>query len=166
MQRTMSLSARQQLTASLSARYCEAKRPAKQKILDEFVAATAYHRKYATTILKHDAHKQPALQAKRQPRTYTAEVKDALVAVWRASNQLCSKRLVPFLPELLPALERHGHLSVSDETRTTLLGISPATTDRLLSEFRRPGRRRCYGGTRPGSLREASDSSTHVCRLG
>ncbi len=126
--------------------------PAKQKILDEFVAATGYHRKYAISILKQDAHKQPSASVRHRARTYTAEVKDALVAVWRASNQLCSKRLVPFLPELVPALERHGHLSVSDQTRTTLLGISPATTDRLLGEFRRPGRRRRYGGTRPGSL--------------
>ena len=53
----MSLSARQQLTATLSARYREAKRPAKQKILDEFVLATGYHRKYATTILKQDVNK-------------------------------------------------------------------------------------------------------------
>ena len=148
----MSLSARQQLTTTLCARYREARRPAKQKILDEFVAATGYHRKYAISILKQDAHKQPSASVRHRARTYTAEVKDALVAVWRASNQLCSKRLVPFLPELVPALERHGHLSVSDETRTTLLGISPATTDRLLSEFRRPGRRRRYGSTRPGSL--------------
>ncbi|MEJ7665279.1 MAG: hypothetical protein WKG07_40020 [Hymenobacter sp.] len=97
-------------------------------------------------------NKQPTARVRRRARTYTAEVKDALIAVWRASNQLCSKRLVPFLAELVPVLERHRHLSLSDETRTTLLGISPATTDRLLGEFRRPGRRRRYGSTRPGSL--------------
>ncbi len=120
MERTMSLSARQELALSLSARYREARRPAKQKMLDEFTAATNYHRKYAVTLLKRDAHKNGNKKERRKPRTYNAEVKDALVAVWQASNRLCSKRLVPFLPEFLPVLERCGHLSLSDErARTT-----------------------------------------------
>ena len=84
MQRTMSLSARQELAFSLSPRYREAKRPAKQKILDEFTAATNYHRKYAVLLLKRDAHKTGNNKERRKPRTYTAEVKDALVAVWQA----------------------------------------------------------------------------------
>lgn len=104
------------------------------------------------TILRGEAcQKQPA-PVRCRARTYTAEVKDALVIVWRASNRLCSKRLVAFLPEFLPVLERHKHLSLSDETRTILLGISATTVDRLLKNLRRHGRRRSFGGTRPGSL--------------
>lgn len=56
MQRTMSLSARQELAASLAERYREAERPIKQKILDEFTAATGYHRKYAVALLSRDVH--------------------------------------------------------------------------------------------------------------
>jgi hypothetical protein len=40
---------------------------------------------------------------------------------------------VPFLPELVKALERQGHLSLPIEVRTLLLNISAATTDRLLT---------------------------------
>lgn len=149
---TMSLSARQEFAVSLSPRYREAKRPAKQKILDEFTAATNYHREYAVVLLSRDAHKNQVNKERRKPRLYTAEVKDALVAVWQASNRLCSKRLVPFLPEFLPVLERHGHLSVSDEVRAQLLAISPSTVDRLLFDLRRRTRRRAFGSTRPGSL--------------
>jgi len=40
---------------------------------------------------------------------------------------------VPFLPELVPALERHGHLILRDEVRRQLLTVSPVTADRLLA---------------------------------
>jgi len=162
MQRTMSLSARQELALSLSARYREANRLTKHKILDEFTAATNYHRKYALVLLSPDAHQNNDVKKPRKPRTYTPEVKDALVAVWRASNHLCSKRLVAFLPEFLPVLERYGHLSLSDEVRAHLLTISPATVDRLLCDMRRRTRRRSFGATRPGSLPEAPNSGAHI----
>ncbi|MBA3441125.1 MAG: transposase, partial [Pyrinomonadaceae bacterium] len=148
MERTMSLSARQELALSLSPRYRQAKHPIKQKILDEFTAATHYHRKYALVLLSRDAHKNQDTKERRKPRTYNAEVKDALVAVWQASYRLCSKRFVPFLPEFLSVLERHGHLSLADEVRSQLLTISPATVDRLLCDGRHRTRRRSFGGTR------------------
>jgi hypothetical protein len=31
---------------------------------------------------------------------------------WSAANAICDKRTVPFLPELIPTLERHGYLDV------------------------------------------------------
>ena len=66
-------------------------------------------------------------------------------------NQICSKRLVPFLPALVAAMERHGHLRLPSDVRTRLLSISPATVDRLL----RPERVRInksVSTTRSGSL--------------
>lgn len=57
--------------------------------------------------------------------------------VWESAGQICAKRLVPFLPQLVNALERHGHLNLSEETRAKLLAISPATVDRLLDDVRR-----------------------------
>lgn len=56
----------------------------------------------------------------------------ALSAVWNAANQICSKRLVLFMPEFVDALERFGHLSISRATRKKLLSMSPATVDRVL----------------------------------
>jgi hypothetical protein len=41
-------------------------------------------------------------------RRYGVDVREALVALWEASDRLCSKRLKPIIPVLLPALERHG----------------------------------------------------------
>ncbi|MGZ8955507.1 MAG: integrase catalytic domain-containing protein, partial [Methylovulum sp.] len=58
---------------------------------------------------------------------------------------------VPFLPELVAVMERHGHLRLPAEVRTRLLSISASTTDRLL----RPERESIKLGvstTRSGNL--------------
>jgi transposase InsO family protein len=50
---------------------------------------------------------------------------------------LCSKRLVPFLPELIEILEAKGHLQLSVTVRQKLTSISAATVDRLLKKERK-----------------------------
>jgi hypothetical protein len=77
-------------------------------------------------------------------------VQEALQLAWTAANRICAKRLVPFLPTLVDALERHRHLQLTDEIRTQLLSLSPATADRLL----RPSRQGLRGisTTRSGTL--------------
>lgn len=70
------------------------------------------------------------------------------MVLWEASDRLCSKRLKPLIPVLLPALARHGQLDVDGELRDKLLTISAATMDRLLSQVRvvaRGGQRRRAG---------------------
>ncbi len=57
--------------------------------------------------------------------------------MWEASDYLCGKRLAPFLPTLVDALERHGVLTVPPALRPTLLRISAPTIDRLLRPYRR-----------------------------
>jgi len=71
---------------------------------------------------------------------------------WAAANQVCAKRLVPFLPDLVASLERHGHLTLSDEVRAQLLRISPATADRLLHAPRRQDQPRGISTTKAGLL--------------
>ena len=61
------------------------------------------------------------------------------------------KRLVPFMPEFINALEQHGHFSLSQEVRTKLLTISPATVDRLL-KLEPQDKRKGICTTRSGSL--------------
>src|SRR5262245_32034841 len=149
----MGLKSRRELLHSISGRYQAAKRKDKQRILDEFVAATGYHRKYAVTILAQTTQSSHSIERKPRPRPhrYTEEVKDILVTVWRAANRLCSKRLIPFLPEFVSVLEKYGHLSLTAEVREKLLRISPATMDRLLVDVRRAGQRG-IGTTRAGAL--------------
>jgi hypothetical protein len=49
----MSLSARQELVATLTTRYQAANRKDNQRILDHFIASSGYHRKYAISLLNH-----------------------------------------------------------------------------------------------------------------
>lgn len=158
MRHRMSLRARRELLVSTAPRYATASKSEKQKILDEFTASTGYHRKYAIRLLRQPGERAPRSppqvepsRPKRRARRYTPEVQAALVSVWEAANRICSKRLVPFLPELVTALECHGHLCVSETTRQRLLSISPATVDRLLYEVRQRSRRG-HSTTKPGSL--------------
>lgn len=148
----MSFQARRELLVQTAGRYRTADHTQKTVILDEFVAATGYARKYAIRLLAQPvAAAAPRIQRAR-PRAYGAEVQEALVAAWAAANFICGKRLVPFLSELVTALERHGHLTLSDEVRGQLLALSPATADRILRPFRQGDKPRGAVTTKPGSL--------------
>jgi len=122
----------------------------KGKLLDAFTAATRYNRKYAIELLNHAQEGQPLPQRPR-PRHYGSDVQHALLLVWNAANRICTKRLMPFLPTLLEALERHEHLQITEECRKQLLSMSAATADRLLSSRRKLGRR-SISTTRAGAL--------------
>jgi hypothetical protein len=131
----MSFRSKQELLQQTAPRYREATEFQKVAILNEFVAATGYARKYAIRVLNHPG--VPRLEIER-PRAhhYGPEVQEALHLVWLAANRICAKRLVPFLPTLVESLEHHGHLQLSTEVRTQLFTISSATADRLLRPYR------------------------------
>ena len=71
--------------------------------------------------------------------------------VWRIAGGICGKRLVPFLAELVPILERHEEEEQDEETRTKLLAISAASIDRALAEAKAAYRLKGRGGLRPSS---------------
>jgi len=125
--------------ASLAPRYRAARRGEKGRILDEFCKTTGMHRKAAIRLLRGSS----SVRAGRRPRAriYGPEVAAALRQLWEVGDRMCGKLLVAVIPQLLAALERHEELRVSPEVRAALLTISPATIDRALSPWRRPGRR-------------------------
>ena len=139
-----------ELAAALQGRYVKAGRAEKGRILDEFVAATGYHRKWALGLLRQGP---PPLRVGRggRPRVYSAVVVGALRQVWDASGELCGKRLAPFLGELVPALEAEGVLTLEPAVRERLLAMSAATIDRRLHPFRHQGRQG-RGTTKSGPL--------------
>jgi len=154
MRHMMSLKARRELLTATAKRYQQACKPEKTSILDEFTAVTGYHRKYAISLLKNHIPQRgtsPPRKRTRQ-RKYSPEVQKALVLIWEAASRICSKRLVPFLPEMVAAMERHGHLALSVEAREQLLSISSATVDRLLFPIRRGERPTGISTTKPGEL--------------
>jgi hypothetical protein len=148
----MSFQARRELLARVAGRYREADRAQKSTILDEFVAATGYARKYALRLLSQPVAPPPLRRPCPRPRVYGPEVQEALAAAWAAANFICAKRLVPFLPQLVDALERHGHLVLTDEVRGQLMAISPATVDRILRPLRQTDNPRGHTTTKAGGL--------------
>ena len=140
----LSYRAKRELLLQIAPRYREASSALKEVILDEFVAATGYARKYAIRLLNHPVDVKLTIERPRPPH-YGPEVQQALHLTWTAANHICAKRLIPFLPTLVESLERHGHLQLSEECRDQLLCMSPATADRMLRPYRKQGR----AGSRP-----------------
>lgn len=68
------------------------------------------------------------------------------------SGYICSERLQPFLPDLLPLLVRHRQLEVDAVTQRLLLQASVATVERALVPLRRGLVARRLSQTKPGSL--------------
>ena len=145
----MSLETRRELLEQLKERYRWANRTERSRILDDFTASTDYARKHAIVLL-NGSRTVPTVQPSRK-RKYDEQVRQALTQLWHVANGICSKRLVPFLPELIKSMERHGHLALPEEVRSKLLTISPATMDRLLKQEREKSRK-SHSATRPGSL--------------
>jgi hypothetical protein len=138
-EQSLSYQARRALLQQTVPQYREASPSQKRTLLDAFVAATGYHRTYARWLLNHAQEVQQTLRRPRPPQ-YGPEVQHALFLVWNAANRICAKRLIPFLPTLIEALERHEHLQITEECRKHLLSMSAATADRLLSSQRKLGR--------------------------
>ncbi len=135
--------------------YLKASRKEKGRILDEVTKVTGYHRKAAIRLLGQRGKRKPVGRRGRT-KQYGVEVVAALKEAWEASDRMCSRRLRPFLPELVEALERHGELNVTGELREQLCRISADTIDRLLKSHRQRGLRRPFSTTKPGSLLKAA----------
>jgi len=142
-------------TEAVRGRYLKARKGGKGLILDEFIQVTGYHRKAAIRLLHRDGLKRQGKRRGRR-RRYGHEVVDALRQIWEASDRLCSKRLKPFMGELVRVMRQHGELAVDAVVEAELCQMSASTIDRLLRPWRRLGGRRPLSTTKPGSLLKSS----------
>ena len=149
----MSIQSKRELLDAVAPRYRTARGADKQRILDEFVASTGYHRKYAIQLLNHPV-KTRRRQKRRRNRRYGPDVQYALIKIWRVANCICAKRLVPALGEFIEALERHGELQLDPQVKSLLLSMSVATAHRLLRAERH--QQRGLTTTKPGPLLKRS----------
>ena len=120
----LTMKEKQAVTKQLALNYKRAGKKEKGKILDTVIELTRYDK----------------------------EVVVALRKVWVICDCICGKRLGPYLPEIVPVLERLDELEVTDEVRRKLFEISPATIDRLLSPVRKRYQLRARSNTKPGTL--------------
>ena len=151
-------------------RYSSGTKQEKGRILDKLVEVAGCHRKSAVRMLRRrkpasragrmqrlgpgtvSASREPASRARGgRPRAYDEEVVEVLRTAWEATDHLCSMRLRPFLPELVPVLQRCGHLHISAELAARVCRMSPSTIDRLLRPWRRSAARHRFSVTRSGA---------------
>jgi hypothetical protein len=157
----------------LAPRFQKASKRERSKILDQFVSLTGYTRCYAAFVLRTCGKRQlkvldggtrrvvfvagycrRAGAERRRRRQYSGKTfLTALRQLWSLSDGLCGKRLVAFIREVLPLLERQGTLTITEgDLRQLLLTVSPATVDRLLAKTKAQARLKGRSGTRPGTL--------------
>jgi hypothetical protein len=145
----VTLNSVKEYAAAIRDRYRKSNKREKGKILDEFVKVTGYHRKAAIRLL----FKVPQLASRHRgrPSQYSALI-TPLYNIWEASDRLCSKRLQPFLPEMIRVLRRNGELKIDRITEAQLIKLSSSTIDRLLKAKRAVGGRKPLNATRPGQF--------------
>lgn len=143
----MSLKSRKELLEVLRFQYKHADLKQRHDLLDSLVQAAGYHRKYAIALLTSTSKSKSSKQRRRK---YTERVTNALIKLWEASNYLCGKRLVAFIPLALPSMEKAKQIVLSEPDRQLLLSMSAATIDRHITEKRQ--RPKSPSLTKSGSL--------------
>ena len=146
----MTSKSKRELLDAILPRYLKATKAEKERILDEFCAVTHYHRKYAIRLLKH-GHKFRGLKKTGRKKVYQGAVVEALIQIWEICGRICSRRLQPFLPEILHVLEQHIELILPSEVKQLLLCMSRSSIDRCLqpARFEHP---HGLSTTKPGTL--------------
>ena len=147
----MSQRSKREMIEAIHPRYLKANKAGKEQILNEFIATTGYHRKYAIRVLRHGP-KPKGLKKPGRRKIYQGEVVNALEQIWEIYGRICSKRLHPFLPEGVQVLERCHELCLSQEIKQLLLSMSRATIDRCLRKARFTHPQHGLSTTKPGSL--------------
>jgi hypothetical protein len=129
-------------------------------MLNEFITVTKLNRKYAIQLLKgtlrnplpHEGGHKP----RGRPALYDPSVLPTLKRLWVLFGLMCGKRLAPTIRVNLVVLEKFNELKgLSEHTRQSLLRISPATIDRLLTQERINMRLKGRSHTRSGGLRKS-----------
>lgn len=148
----MTLRSKRELLEMMHPRYLKASKARKTQILDEFIAATGYHRKYAIRVLKRGLRPRGLRKKSGRQKVYQGEVVGVLKQIWEILGRICSKRLKPFLPEMVEVLERCKEIEMTPETKTLLLKMSCSTIDRCLRLVRFENKKRGLSTTKPGTL--------------
>jgi hypothetical protein len=159
-EKSFSYQARREVLHQMAPQYRQASPPQKRTLLEAFIATTGYVPKYARWLLNH-AEEMQQTHGRSQLRKYGPDVQQVLFLAWHAANQICAKRLNPFLPTLIEAMVRHEHLHLTEECRSQLLSMSAATADGRLvfsahTEVARPLYPMC------GNIAQATDPDPYV----
>lgn len=141
----------QEYAEEIKKRYKGASKGKKKELLDEFIQVTGLHRKSAIRLLNRKTASEDKKKRGRKKK-YGMREKAAVEQIWEASDRLCSKRLHPFLPEMIRVMRKHGEIVIDSELEAKLCQMSTSTIDRLLRSSRKAGGRKGLSTTSPGTI--------------
>lgn len=147
----MSKMSKREYLIQLKNKYWNARKRVKTRLLDDFCDFTCYNRKYALYLLNNPV---PAKWKRYEARkkVYESPVIDALLILWRASNEICGERFHPFIPEILGKLEESNEIKITNEIEEKLLTISLGAVKRIIRKTKRRSTIKIGGTTKPGSI--------------
>ena len=148
---SLTVTERQAVIKELSKKYRKASKKGKTKIIDNLISLTKYNRCYARYVLRNYKH-NPKKKKRIGKKVYGKEFLNVLKKVWYIYDNICGKRLAPFMFEAISALERHGEIKINKEIKQQLLAVSAATIDRLLDKERKKYLLGRKSKTKPGTL--------------
>jgi hypothetical protein len=121
----------QEYTIDMRERYARMTgRRARSGLLDEMVAMTGWDRKHANKVLLGRKRKSGTKGRRGAPRQYDEGVIETLKKCWLCMDQPCGKRMKDMLPIWVK------YLDVGPGQKCQLTGISAASIDRLLKDFK------------------------------
>ncbi len=152
----MSEKSRWEYYLKMRIRYQKANKAEKQKLIDEFCEVCGYHRKYAIMKLNKNPNinkDNPRKRCGRKAKYNTPGIIEFLKTLWRATNLICSKRMVASIPTWLQHYRvEEVELRLTENDKKKLESISSSTIDRLLKKYRNKFERRGLCTTKPGSM--------------
>ena len=131
----MTVDERYKYLRMLHARYEDASRTERIRLLEEAVAMTGLNRTYVSHLLSHagPVRKQ---RCREREKEYGNEVKHAVRIVAESLDWICPERLQPALGKTAQHLAGFGELQVGDELLAQLEKISISTLTRMLQGMR------------------------------
>jgi len=147
----MSKLSKREYLIEVKKKYWKADKKKKSQLLDDFCDFTKMHRKSALRLI--NGKLQPKWRhRKKREKYYDQMVIDALLAIWRAADEICAERLHPFIPDMLQKLVDYKEITVNNEVKEKLLKISLGLTKDILSKTKHRSIVKIGGTTRPGSV--------------
>lgn len=147
----MVLKADKKYLGQLKLRYRKSTKKQKIIVLDEFTKTLGYDRKHAIKLLNGNYQHHKGL-IYHPHRIYTKKDADVLEKAWELLGWICSKRMKPSLKLAVDQLIAVGKLSLSKEDRKRVIGMSPATMDRLFKKYKKKPKLKGRSYTKPGTL--------------
>lgn len=130
----MSQRSKREMIEAVTSTVFKASKAGKEQILDEFVATTGYHRKYAIRVLKNGPKPKGLKKPGRRKKYQGAKWYKFWNKFGKSMVEFVQNGCIPFLSEGIAVLERCHELSLSPELKANVIEYEPGYDRSLLTK--------------------------------